>query len=247
MTKKYMTNQFDTKKSLTLSMISLQGHRGVSSGLGYPKQAPLSRLLVRCRFRVTRESISNVLSLSPQREWSRSGCLKKAMVFNDLNGGSRRRFSTLLCEKIRAVHRLVSFPESFPNPTIFSYCGKIIAILISIHFVSKYLKYLSSRKSNDGIGSQTMKTILHCRDKITPYLNRLKGEIRLKSAESNGINDSMRVLKPDEIPEISRTTLRKYIHIKFIMGRVPRITRNEILARLLRLFICKSVILGEDP
>lgn len=57
-----MKNLFEIQKSLTLSMISLQGHRGVSSGLGYHKQAPLSGLPIRYHFRVTRESIPTVFS-----------------------------------------------------------------------------------------------------------------------------------------------------------------------------------------
>lgn len=54
-------------------MISLQGHRGVSSGLGYLKQAPSSfrGLPVRCHSRVTQEFISNVFS---QSQWSPFQC-----------------------------------------------------------------------------------------------------------------------------------------------------------------------------
>ena len=60
-----MKNLFEIQKSLTLSMISLRGHRGVSSGLGYQKQAlPLSGLPVRYHFRVTRESTPTVFSNS---------------------------------------------------------------------------------------------------------------------------------------------------------------------------------------
>ena len=128
-------------------MISPQGHRRVSCGLGYLKQAPKG-LPVRCHFRVTRESISNVLSFSPQREWSRSGCLKRVMV--NLNGGSKRGFSTLVVEKVHKLSLVLPYLEK-----------QLLLGSIVCGFGICLIYFLYYSNGNKSLSPQTLKTILY--------------------------------------------------------------------------------------
>lgn len=164
-----MTNQFDTKKSLTLSMISPQGHRGVSCGLGYLKQAPKKGLPVRCHFRVTRESISNVLSFSPQREW---GCLKKVMV--NLNGGSKRGFSTLVVEKVHKLSLVLPYLEK-----------QLLLGSIVCGFGIYLIYFLYYSNGNKSISPQTLKTILY--KKIISLIYTQRHFIRIKPLKTLGL------------------------------------------------------------